>query len=294
MQTSTAGLRGLVARHPLTSFFTLAFALSWLAWTPYVLSENGLGLEPIRFPVILGTTQLLGVLPGAYLGPILAAFIVTVMAEGRPGLRRWLARFLKWRVSWHWYLAVLLGVPAALAVTSLPFTSEWHLPTTAILATYAIGLIFQMFTTGLAEEPGWRDFALPHMQPKFGPLRGTLILGTLWGAWHLPLFLTEWAGPNPHWTTVVEFVVSAVMISVAMTWVFNRTGESLPIAMILHSGINNFMSIAWPSMFPTANPHDGTRIVLIASTAVALLLITTTRARLGYRPATRQDQLLAA
>jgi uncharacterized protein len=277
-------LRGLIARHPLTSFFTLAFALSWFAWTPYVLSENGLGLEPFSFPVILGSTQLLGVLPGAYLGPILAAFIVTAVAEGRPGLRRWLGRFLRWRVSWRWYLAVLLGVPLALTVTSLPFSSEWQFPTASVLTMYAIGLVFQMLTTGLAEEPGWRDFALPHMQPKFGPLRATLILGVLWGAWHLPLFLTEWAGPNVHWTTVVEFVISAVMISVTMTWVFNRTGESLPIAMILHSGINNFMSIAWLAMFPTANPHNGTHIVFVASTAVALIVLATTRGRLGYRP----------
>lgn len=283
LRLTGSGFRGLVARYPLTSFFALAFALSWFAWTPYVLSKNGLGLEPFSFPVILGTTQLLGVLPGAYLGPILAAFIVTALAEGRPGLRRWLGRFLRWRVSWRWYLAVILSVPVALAVTSLPFVDEWHLPTISLLSMYLIGLVIQMLTTGLAEEPGWRDFALPYLQPKFGPLRGTLLLGVLWGAWHLPLFLTEWAGPNVQWTAVVEFIAAAVMISVVMTWVFNRTGESLPIAIILHSGINNFMSIAWPTMFPTASHNDGTRVVLIAATAAAVILIATTRGRLGYQ-----------
>jgi hypothetical protein len=55
------------------------------------------------------------------------------------------------------------------------------------------GLVVQMVTTGLAEEPGRRDFALPYRQPKFGPLRGTLILGPPWGLWQLPLFFSEFA-----------------------------------------------------------------------------------------------------
>jgi membrane protease YdiL (CAAX protease family) len=286
-QRAGSGLRGFVARNPLVSFFTLAFALSWFAWTPYVLSDSGLGLEPIHFPEILGTTQLVGVLPGAYLGPIAAAFIVTALAEGRPGLRRWLGRFLKWRVNWRWYAGVILGVPVVLTVTGLAFGNEGQLPSVSLIAMYGAGLIIQVLTTGLAEEPGWRDFALPHIQPKFGPLRGTLILGVIWGMWHLPLFLTDWAGPSVEWTTVVEFVVSAVMVSVIMTWVFNRTGESLPIAMILHSGVNNFMSVAWIAIFPAeANGHGGpsSHVLFVAATAVAVILVIATRGRLGYRP----------
>lgn len=41
--TRQRGLRGVIARHPLVSFFVLANALSWSAWTPYILSNNGLG-----------------------------------------------------------------------------------------------------------------------------------------------------------------------------------------------------------------------------------------------------------
>jgi membrane protease YdiL (CAAX protease family) len=281
-----SGPRALVARYPLISFFTLAFALSWLAWTPYVLSDSGLGLEPIHFPVILGSTQLAGVLPGAYLGPICAAFIVTALGQGRPGLRRWLGRFVKWRVNWRWYAGVILGVPAALTATGFLFSDEWQLPSASLVPMLVAGLVIQILTTGLAEEPGWRDFALPHIQARFGPLLGTLILGVLWGAWHLPLFLTDWAGPSVEWTTVAEFVASAVAVSFIMTWVFNRTGESLPVAMILHSGINNYMSIAYVAVFPTAaaaSHESGSHVVLIAAWAVAAVLIVATRGRLGYR-----------
>jgi membrane protease YdiL (CAAX protease family) len=280
---------GFVSRHRMTSFFALAFGLSWLAWTPYVLSEDGLGLLHFEFPTVAGSSQLFGVLPGAYLGPILSAFLVTALAEGRPGLRQWTGRLLRWRVHWGWYAVVLLSVPLVLTITSIPFgggPGAMHLPPASVFAAYLPALVFQLLTTGLAEEPGWRDFALPHLQPRFGPLRGTLILGPLWGAWHLPLFLTDWAGwPDVNWVMVIEFVAAATAFSVVMTWVFNRTGESLPVAMILHTSVNNFFSVAWVAIFPAIDfHHDTTHILLIASTVVAIVVIAATRGRLGYAP----------
>lgn len=284
--TPHSGIRGLIARNPLLSFFTLAFALSWIAWTPYVLGQNGLGLEPdFDFPKILGTTQVLGVLPGAYLGPILAAFIVTAAAQGRPGLRRWAGRLLKWNVNWRWYAGSILGVPAALVLTGLALNGgDIHPPSAMALAALVPGLVFQMVTTGLAEEPGWRDFALPYLQPKFGPLRGTLILGPLWGLWHLPLFFSEWG----HWPdvtvwTLVEFVATTTLFSILMTWVFNRSGESLPIAMLVHTSVNNFMSIAWADLFPGADVDQIALTFLISSGLAAAVVVIATRGRLGYR-----------
>jgi membrane protease YdiL (CAAX protease family) len=66
-----------------------------------------------------------------------------------------------------------------------------------------------MISTGLAEEPGWRDFAVPRMRRRLGPFRGSLVLGVLWGGWHLPLFLTEWGGwPHVNPLNPIEFVAS--------------------------------------------------------------------------------------
>ncbi|PRX46919.1 CAAX prenyl protease-like protein [Prauserella shujinwangii] len=277
-------LREFAAHRPLASFFVLSFALSWLAWAPYVLSENGLGVIPLSFPVILGSTQLLGVLPGAYAGPLLSAFVLTALIGGRAGLRRWLGRVTRWKVNWRWYVGVLGGVPLALAVTSLPFAGGWSVPAASVLIAYLVGLAFQLVTTGLAEEPGWRDFALPYLQPKYGPLRGTLILGPLWGVWHLPLFFTEWGG-WPHFSVVevLEFCAAATAISVVMTWVFNRTGESLPLAALLHISVNNFFSTAWLPLFPTMDPRDLAHVFLIASAVAAVVTVLATRGRLGYR-----------
>lgn len=109
-------------RHPLLSFFLLANLMSWLAWLPYVLSQNGLGIWSFRFPGGQGASQLLGVLPGAYLGPIASALFVTAVADGRPGLRRWLGRMWRWRVGWHWYAITLLGVPVAVLASGYVFS----------------------------------------------------------------------------------------------------------------------------------------------------------------------------
>jgi membrane protease YdiL (CAAX protease family) len=286
-RTGGTGWRDGIRRRPLTWFFVLANLMSWLAWTPYILSENGLGVWHFRFPEVLGTAQFAGVLPGAYLGPIGAAFFVTAVADGRTGLRRWTNRLFKWRVNWLWYVAVVLSVPAALTVATVALSERNPLvPAVATLVAYLPGLVLQMVTTGLAEEPGWRDFALPRLQHRYGPLGGTLVLGPLWGLWHLPLFFSEWGGwPDVTWLTPIEFVATCVTFSIIMTWVFNRTGQSLPLAMLLHTSVNNFFSIAWSEMFPGLTARDTTHAFLLASTAVALVLLVTTRGRLGYRRA---------
>ncbi|MER7012074.1 type II CAAX endopeptidase family protein [Saccharopolyspora sp. NPDC000359] len=283
------GLRSLIARHQLTSFFTLTIGLSWIAWTPYVVSQNGLGVEDFAFPPVLGTSQVLGMLPGAYLGPICAAFIVTAVAGGRAGLRKWAGRLLRWRVHWGWYLLAVVGVPVALIIGSIPFAGleNMAVPPTSVLLLLVPGLVMQLLTTGVAEEPGWRDFALPLVQPRFGPLPGTVLLGVVWGVWHLPLFLTEWGGyPDVTWVDPVEFTISCIAISIVMTWVFNRTGESLPVAALLHGSINNFFSMAWGFIFPTLGDSHQTmaHIILIVFGAASCVLLVTTRSRLGYQP----------
>ena len=131
---------------------------------------------------------------------------MTALSEGRPGLRRWGGRLFKWGVGWRWYALALAGVPALLVAGTLAVSpaaaAGLRLPPLELFLLYVPFLLLQMVTTGLAEEPGWRDFALMRHQRQHGPLLGTLILGVLWAGWHLPLFLTEWGegmgGANPQ------------------------------------------------------------------------------------------------
>ena len=189
----------------------------------------------------------------------------------------------RFKVGRRWYAVVLLAVPAALTLTSVALAGRGPaMPPLTVSAAFLPGLLMQMITTGLAEEPGWRDFALPRLQRRYGPLLGTLVVGPLWGAWHLPLFLTEW-GNRPHvsWTTPLEFIATTIAFSMVMTWVFNRTGESLPLAMLLHCGVNNYFSLAWAGMFPSLSHGSAAHVFLLTSTAAAVVLLVATRGRLG-------------
>ncbi|MFL5992602.1 MAG: sensor domain-containing protein [Rubrobacteraceae bacterium] len=287
-----------VHRHGLVSLYALAYFISWLFWMPYVLSQNGLGVLDVSFPKILGDTQLAGILLGAYLGPLGAAFLVTAISEGRPGLRRWVGRLFRWRVGWRWYALALVGVPALLVAGTLAVSpgaaAGLRFPPLELLLVYVPFLLLQMVTTGLAEEPGWRDFALVHHQRLHGPLLGTLILGALWVGWHLPLFLTEWGrengGVNP--SSILSFVLFCLLFSVVITWVFNKTRGSLPQVMLVHVSNNNFASVLLFAMFTTLNPSDATLswAGVIGFAVPALAIVAATRGRLGYRPELFDDE----
>lgn len=283
---------GAVRRHPLVGFFVLAYAASWLAWLPYILSADGLRVLDFRFPQLLGSSQILGVLPGAYVGPLGAALLVTAMTGGRDGLRRWRQRLFRMRVRWYWYLIVLTGVPTLLVGGTLMLpgaAAALRTPSVAIVAAYLPMLLVQVLTTGLAEEPGWRDFALPLIQRRHGAALGTLILGLVWGCWHLPLFFTSWslAGTRPGtahwWITVGVFLTMAVAISYLITWVFNHTRESLPVALLLHASNNAVASLVLPELFAHTQESWMLTAGAIGYGAAAAVLLVATRGRLGYR-----------
>ncbi|WP_300265669.1 CPBP family intramembrane glutamic endopeptidase [Microbacterium sp.] len=280
---TTRTIRGAIARHPLISFFALANALSWLAWMPYILSNSGLGLWDYDFPALLGTTQLVGVLPGAYLGPITSALLVTAIVDGRAGLRRWGARLWRWRVNWRWYALALLGMPLAIIVGGFVFSGGTvQAPPVEALVLFVPALMLQMVTTGLAEEPGWRDFALPRLQARFSPLAASFVLGPLWALWHMPLFLTEWGGfPNSTLLHVASFIGFCIAFNIVMSWVFNRTNQSLPISMLLHVGVNNTVSVLVPVMFPTMTTELNSLMLLVIASIMAAAIVIATRGRLG-------------
>ncbi|WP_407690841.1 CPBP family intramembrane glutamic endopeptidase [Rubrobacter tropicus] len=99
----------------------------------------------------------------------------------------------------------MIAVPTVIVAGTLLMpgaAAGLRLPPLELFLVYVPFFALQMVTTGLAEEPGWRDFALVRHQRQHGPLVGTLILSLLWAGWHAPLFLTEWgrgsAGQPAH------------------------------------------------------------------------------------------------
>ena len=258
-----------VRRHPLIAFFTLAYGFSWAI----LLVLYGLLGLPAALVILLQT-----------LGPTLAALVVAGVLEGRAGPRRLLSQVRFWRVARRWYLFALIGIPATIilaavvlpgAIVSLGDQSPVKLPI-EFLALILVG-----FVSGpLFEEPGWRGFALPRLQGHMGALRGTLLLGTLWAAWHMPQYLVpEWADENGGLdaTLVVTFLLMVVAIAPILTWLYNRTSGSLLLVMLAHSSINAALAVF---VVTTSALNVG----LLAFGGLSIVLIVVTRGRLGYVP----------
>src|SRR5829696_5339143 len=277
-------LRGLLIRHPLVSFFTLAYALTWLAWSPWYLSEDGVGLLPYDAEGIsnyLNTVALI-------VGPTLSAFIMTGATEGREGVRGLLRRIVLWRVGLWWYLFVLAGIQAIILLSTvfLPgaLASFQASAVPSTLFRYVVaGPVFLFVGGPVFEEIGWRGFALPRLQRLHGPLVGSLVLVVLWGLWHLPLFLIpSWDTPHGSVLDVALFVVLALALTVVLTWVFNNTKGSVLLAILAHGSINS-AAVAVYALFPAPAVTGGITNVVIGFGVTALLIVALTRGRLGYR-----------
>jgi uncharacterized protein len=275
--------RGLLARHPLISFFVMAYAFSWIAWSPWVLSEEGVGLLPFE---LSGATSGLLSAAAILLGPTLSAFIMTGVTEGRAGVRRLLHRIVLWRVGLRWYLFALIGIPLVMVLGTviLPegLASLLGLGPGYVLTYLSTYVLVVILGGPLFEEPGWRGFALPRLQPLHGPLLGTLILGLLWALWHLPEFLVPaWAESSggSGFLDIVKFVLIAISFAIVTTWVFNNTKGSVFMAILVHASIDTF-SIPMGVLF---SPSDVANSLLLSFGVLVMVLVVLTRGRLGYR-----------
>jgi membrane protease YdiL (CAAX protease family) len=242
-----------------------------------------------------------GILPGNYIiayilkpfvGPTLAAIIMTGIIEGKAGLRRLWNRIKQWRAGWQWYLFILVGIPALLLLGIIiqpGMLASFQGLTPVILVTYPVYFVVIFFETALPEEIGWRGFALPRMQPRYGPLWGSLLLGVLWGFWHLLYFLTpnHGGGPGtgfaPFLMSFSMFLLMVIALSIIFTWVFNHTRGSVFIATLLHTSIDT-PQLVWLPLFLTVTEARLNLAALIAFGVPALLIVILTRGRLGYRP----------
>jgi hypothetical protein len=208
-------MRQLAARRPLILFLALTALLSWWVWPLYLL-----GASPV---------------PIAGFGPFLAAAGVVWLRDGRAGLSRLLRSMVRWRVPVRAYL-LALGLPLVISgsavAANLAFGAE-RTNTLGLASSIPITALLILLVPGLGgawEEPGFRGFALGRLETRFGRIAAPLVLGGIWVAWHLPLFL---AG-QIRATDVLTILGASVVIAA----VFHLGRESVLIAMLLHA-VNN-------------------------------------------------------
>ena len=213
-------------------FFTLAFALMWILFFAVAFVPI-----PARSPLGGGL-----ILLGAF-APALAAVAVTFRTEGRAGVIALLRRITQWRVAANYYVfafgfMVTIKLTAALiyraSASSWPRfdTSQWYLIPVAV----AFSTPFQA-----GEEIGWRGYALPRLAERFGLASASILLGLIWGIWHLPQFFIREG--DAYQQSFPVFVLQVTALSVVFAWLYTRTNGSLLLTMLLHAAINNSKDI---------------------------------------------------
>jgi hypothetical protein len=238
----------------LVPFFAITFALGWGVLALLIFF-------PVRTEAIfgpMGYTNPLFIL--AVYSPATAGVFLVWRGCSARGLRGFFRRFALWRMPLCWWVFLVLGIPAAFYLGSaikgtindpFPF-SPWY----AILPALATGLVI-----GPIEELGWRGLALPLLQRRYAPLWSSLILGGIWGLWHLPAFFLS-GSPQSAWSFGPYFI-GVLAITVILTAMFNAAQGSLLIAALYHFQMNG---PAWPD----AQPWD-TLVFAIAAVFVVLL-----------------------
>ncbi len=177
----------------------------------------------------------------------IAAFVMTGITEGKLGIKALWKRFWNRSLSLKWLFTILLFFPALRLVANLvsriqdgqayPLLTWPNQPWMFIPPLIANGLIHG----GLSEEFGWRGYVLPRFQAKWNALVSSLILGVIWGAWHLPLLQAGMSSAN----SVAEMVLWQTLVAIFFTWVFNNTNGSILAVVIFHAMANASSDIVW-------------------------------------------------
>jgi len=174
------------------------------------------------------------------------AFFLAGIYSQREGVRYFMHSFnlREQRVQWYWYVIAAGIYPAIVAIGNLISASlGLQMPTMRATGTWywlaldvMLWYLAVLLGGGGLEEPGWRGFALPQLQKRYGPLLSSLILAVIWAFWHWPMFWLGYYGGGP--LGVFFHVLGVAPIAILLTAVFNRTEGSIPVAILLHTSIN--------------------------------------------------------
>lgn len=250
----------------LIRFVGLTLLLSWGVFLPVVL-----GFVPVERATPLVVSSIFG--------PSVAALVLTWRTDGTVGVRRLLARLVRVRVPLRWYAATLLPVVLGLlGWLVLRTTGEagplgqfggdlGSLPLPVIVALF---LISSLGSGALAEELGWRGYALPRLQARLGALSASLLLGFVWAIWHLPVFvLTDAVTTLPFsW-----YLPRLLAISILMTWIFNHTRGSVLHAVLLHAAVNGTEAFVSGSLDTPLLDLQYGQVMTVLTVAAALFVV---------------------
>lgn len=213
------------------------------------------------------------ILPGVF-APALVAIGLAARAGGPDGVRALLAPLFRWQVpawTWGFALAYMATVKLAAAGVHRIVFGAWPAFGTTPLVLMLAATVFSVLVFGQAgEEVGWRGYALPRLAERMGLGGAAVVLGVIWALWHLPLFFVQSADKQGQ--SFPLYLLQVTAMSVAIAWLWWRTGRSLTLTMLLHAAVNNTKDIV-PSASPGATAVFGIAASRIGWITVALLWV---------------------
>ena len=258
-------LKAFIQRHQVASYFVMTYTISWLGALLVVAPKliSGAAIQTvdglIMFPVML-------------LGPSIAGITMTAIVDGRSGLRDLRSRMGHWRVGGQWYAAVLIP-PALIMLVLLALSALVSRDFTSGL--FALGLAFGL-PAGFLEEIGWTGYAFPKMRLKQSPLSASLLLGVIWGLWHLPVidFLGAASPHGAYWLPyALAFIVAMTAIRVLIAWVYSNTSSVL-LAQLIHISSTGSLVMFSPSSIAPAQEALWYAVYAIALWVVVAIVVT--------------------
>lgn len=220
-------------------FFLLAFAITWGLQMPGVLAQRGvLPGDPDAYMPLVG----LGIF-----GPLVAATVLTAREGGRAAVRALYARFLLFRVHPKYYL-VGFFLPVVLLTAGLALLNlagrEGPIEYFPAAGALVVGIVIS-----IAEEVGWRGYAQPRLEVRYGPFAAGALIGVLWCVWHIPMFL----GLGVPLDLLLVMLLFFTGASLMMAWIHSGTGGSLFLASLVHLGahLNNSHSALPSDVLPS-------------------------------------------
>jgi membrane protease YdiL (CAAX protease family) len=252
--------QSLVRRHPLISFFVLTYALTWTLWVPLVVFRDQIPGPLVFVLLVLGSNV-----------PSVLGVLFVALLRGRSGVRILLGRLLRARIGLRWYLAaVALAVPALCAVWISTLLGGPSPVVVTTISAVVVSFLFSIFPgSAVGEELGWRGFALPRLQARHSALAASLIVGAAWGIYHLPLFLL--GSPTRPLALFLPFAIGCVIMSIFYTWMYNGTGGSLLIVVLLHATTNLPLTAVYAPLGERVVPVFWLLDAILAITAAVLI-----------------------
>lgn len=274
-------LATLSDRGQVAAWVVLLFGLTLLGALP--LLAQGLNLSKVSS----STPHLALVMTGMLViscAPTLAALLVAGIYPGAGGIRSITRQVKIWRVPFIWY-AIALIMPIVLLLLAEAFSAVWRGAAPSHWVTLPVfsgpgGLYFVMFGSLIAEEPGWRGFAQPRLQMRYGALTASILIGLLWSTWHLWYVITPGGFANVTGTDAVATYLRLTATAVVYAWMYNNTNGSLLVAMLAHLGHNLAASLI-------QTPADGGRqhlTVALSYLVIGMGVILWTDSRTLRRP----------